>query len=67
MVIIDTTVFEDFELLIERDSEWTRDVGAVKPQLLKECGLFRDILSGLQIKVPTDSLKLVTFRHVFII
>lgn len=43
---MDPPVSDDLELLFERDARWTKDVGAVKAQLQKECGLLRGELPG---------------------
>lgn len=59
--VVDTTALDDLALLFERDAEWTRDLGAAKPELQKKWGSLRDELSGLHMTVLTDSMGLVTF------
>lgn len=61
VAIFDWPVLDDFELFFERDAGWTRDVGAVKPELEKKQGLLQDELPRLPTTVPTDSLELVKF------
>lgn len=38
-------------------SGWSRDVGTVKPELQKECGLIKEELLSLQMTVSIDSLE----------
>lgn len=47
------------ELLSERDARWTKNVGAIKPGLQKECGLLRDEFPRLYILDLTYRLSLI--------
>lgn len=55
VVIVDKPVFSDIGLLFERYDGWTRDIGAVNPEVQKEWRLFRDELPWFQMTVQTDS------------
>lgn len=63
VVFVDQPALDDLKLLFESDAGWTKDVGPTKLKLQKVWGLLTDVLPGLPMTYPTDSLELVKSGH----
>lgn len=59
--VVNNSVLHELEWLLGRNAGWTREVGAVKPELQKEWELLTNELSVFPMTVPSDSLGLVRF------